>query len=146
AAAAAALMWLVGLWIGGVPSAPLWALLRGVFQFVPQIGMVLGLIGPALAIFVIQGGWMMFLKLIILYVIIAVVDGFFLQPYFMRRTARVPLWASIPAPIILGILIPFWGVILAPPLLAIIFAYREKLRKAAEQAVLETGKPPTATL
>src|SRR5262249_43808609 len=97
-AVAVALMWLIGLWIVGVPWAPLWAILGGALQFIPQIGMVLGLVAPALAIAVIQGGWMMFLKLIILYVVIAVVDGFFLQPYFMRRTARVPLWASIPAP------------------------------------------------
>ncbi len=34
------------------------------------------------------------------------------------------MWASILAPIILGILIPFWGVLLAPPLLAVVYAYK----------------------
>jgi len=50
-----------------------------------------------------------------------------LQPYIMRRTAKVPIWASILAPIVLGFVIPFWGVLLAPPLLAVLFAYRSFL-------------------
>jgi predicted PurR-regulated permease PerM len=59
-----------------------------------------------------------------LYAGIAVVDGFLLQPYLMKRVARVPMWASILTPIVLGILIPFWGVLLAPPLLAVVYAYK----------------------
>jgi len=51
-----------------------------------------------------------------------------LQPYIMKRTAKVPMWASILAPIVLGIAIPFWGVLLAPPLLAIIYAYLQRHR------------------
>jgi predicted PurR-regulated permease PerM len=62
---------------------------------------------------------------LLLYAGIVVVDGFFLQPYLMKRTARVPIWASILAPIVLGFLIPFWGVLLAPPLLAVVYAYKE---------------------
>jgi predicted PurR-regulated permease PerM len=55
-----------------------------------------------------------------------VVDGLFLQPYLMKRTAKVPFWAALFAPIILGIIIPFWGVLLAPPLLAVVFAFWHK--------------------
>ncbi len=44
----------------------------------------------------------------------------------MKRTARVPIWASIVTPIVLGILIPFWGVLIAAPLLAVIYAYRAR--------------------
>lgn len=61
-----------------------------------------------------------------LYAGIALVDGFVLQPYLMKRTAKVPIWASILAPIVLGFLIPFWGVLLAPPLLAIVYAYKSR--------------------
>ena len=60
----------------------------------------------------------------ILYAGIAVLDGLVLQPYLMRRTAKVPLWASILTPIVLGLIVPFWGVILAAPLLAVVYAYR----------------------
>jgi len=58
--------------------------------------------------------------------VIAVVDGLVLQPYLMRRTARVPIWASILTPIVLGLFLSFWGVLLAAPILAIIYAYRSR--------------------
>jgi predicted PurR-regulated permease PerM len=44
----------------------------------------------------------------------------------MKRTAKIPIWASILAPIVLGIIIPFWGVLLAPPILAVVYAYRAR--------------------
>jgi hypothetical protein len=47
-----------------------------------------------------------------------------LQPYLMKRSNRVPIWALILAPIVLGLIIPFWGVLLAPPLRAMIYAFR----------------------
>ena len=66
------------------------------------------------------------LYVLILYAVIVVVDGLLLQPYIMRRVAKVPIWASIVAPVILGFAIPFWGFILAPPLLAVIYAYKAR--------------------
>jgi len=57
------------------------------------------------------------------------IDGFFLQPYIMKRMAKVPMWASILTPIVLGILIPFWGILLSPPLLAILYAYKARQQK-----------------
>jgi len=124
---AVGLLWLVGLYIIGVPLAALWAILGAVFQFVPQIGAVLGVIGPVLTATVKWGDWQHPLYVLILYAVIAAVDGFLLQPYLMKRMAKVPMWASILGPIILGIFIPFWGILLAPPALAIIYAYRAKL-------------------
>jgi predicted PurR-regulated permease PerM len=47
----------------------------------------------------------------------------------MRRTAKVPIWASIFAPIVLGIVWPFWGVIVAAPLLAVLYAYKVQYQK-----------------
>jgi predicted PurR-regulated permease PerM len=66
------------------------------------------------------------LFVLILYAVIVVVDGLLLQPYIMRRAAKVPMWASILVPVILGFAIPFWGFILAPPLLAVIYAYKAR--------------------
>jgi len=123
---AVGVLWLVGLYIIRVPGAPLWALLGAIFQFVPQIGAVLGVIGPALTAMFKWGDWEHPLYVLILYAVIAMVDGFLLQPYLMKRTAKVPIWASILAPIVLGIVIPFWGVLLAPPLLAVLYAYKAR--------------------
>ncbi len=125
-ALAVGLLWLIGLLIIGVPWAPFWAVLGAAFQFVPQIGAVLGVIGPALTAMFKWGDWEHPLYVLMLYAVIALVDGFVLQPYLMKRTARVPVWASILTPIVLGIIIPFWGVLLAPPLLAVLYAYKAR--------------------
>jgi len=121
---AVGVLWLIGLWIVKVPWAPFWALLAAVLQFVPHLGPVLGMIGPVLAATLRWGDWEHPLYVLILYAAIVVVDGLLLQPYIMRRTAKVPMWASILTPIVLGIVIPFWGVLLAPPLLAVLYAYK----------------------
>lgn len=140
-ALAVAGLWLIGLMLIGVPLAPLWALLGGAFQFVPQIGAVLGLIFPALALLFVDNGphWEQYIELLILYALIALIDGLLLQPYIMKRTVKVPIWASILAPIVLGLIIPFWGVLLAPPLLAVLYTYRRKNQKALEQSL---ARPP----
>jgi predicted PurR-regulated permease PerM len=135
---AVALLWLVGLWVLKVPWAPLWALLAAIFQFVPHLGPVLGLLGPVLAATLRWTDWEHPLYVLMLYAVIAVVDGFLLQPYLMKRTAKVPIWASILTPIVLGILIPFWGVLLAAPLLAIIFAYKARREKNLSVAGAES--------
>lgn len=121
-------LWLAALLILHVPLAPLWAFLGAAFQFIPNFGPMLTLIGPSLALLFAHAGWERFLWLLVSFAIIAVVDGLVLQPYLMKRQNRVPLWASILAPLVLGFLLPFWGVLLAPPLLAIIYAYKAKQR------------------
>jgi len=121
---AVGVLWLIGLYALKVPLAPIWALLAAMLQFVPHLGPVLGMVGPALAATLHWKDWQHPLYVLTLYAAIVVVDGLLLQPYIMKRTAKVPMWASILAPIILGILIPFWGVLLAPPLLAVIYAYK----------------------
>ena len=126
---AVGVLWLIGLWVVKVPWAPFWALLAAALQFVPHLGPVLGMIGPVLAATLRWGDWEHPLYVLILYAVIAVVDGLLLQPYIMRRTAKVPMWASILTPIVLGIVIPFWGVLLAPPLLAVVYAYKVRYRK-----------------
>jgi predicted PurR-regulated permease PerM len=122
---AVALLWLVGLWIIGIQWAPVWAILAGILQFIPNFGVMLSVIIPAL-LGAFSSDSMRFFYVLILFAIIMVVDGLFLQPYLMKRTAKVPFWAALFAPIILGIIIPFWGVLLAPPLLAVVFAFWHK--------------------
>ncbi len=129
---AVGILWLAGLYVLKIPWAPLWALLAAILQFVPHLGPVLGLIGPVLAATVKWTDWEHPLYVLILYAGIVVLDGLLLQPYLMKRTAKVPMWASILTPIVLGFLIPFWGVLLAPPLLAVVYAYRAHDAKQAD--------------
>ena len=127
-AAAVGAMWLIGLLILRVPLAFVWAIIGGACQFIPNFGPLIAVIGPALTtLFASQSDAMMHLLYVfMLYAIIAVIDGLVLQPYLMKRSNKVPIWASILCPIVLGIIIPFWGVLLAPPLLAVIYAFKRR--------------------
>jgi predicted PurR-regulated permease PerM len=124
---AVGILWFVGLRLLKVPWAPLWAVLAAILQFVPHLGPVLGLVGPAIAATVRWTDWEHPFYVLMLYAGIVVLDGFLLQPYLMKRTAKVPIWVSIVAPIVLGFVLPIWGVLLAPPLLAIVYAYKARL-------------------
>ena len=121
-----ALLWLVGLWILKIPWAPLWAVLAAMLQVIPHLGPVLSLLGPVLSALLRWQDWEHPLYVLILYAVIVVVDGLLLQPYIMRRVAKVPMWASILVPIVLGFAIPFWGFLIAPPLLAVVYAYKAR--------------------
>jgi predicted PurR-regulated permease PerM len=120
-----ALLWFVGLRILRVPWSPFWAVLGGFFHFIPHFGLVLALVGPAIA-GGISGGWMRFLYVVILYAVIAIVDGLLIQPALMKGIARVPFWVSLFAPILAGLIFNFWMFLLAPALLAVFYAYRTK--------------------
>jgi predicted PurR-regulated permease PerM len=124
-----AVLWLIGLEILRVPLAPAWALVAGLMAFVPNIGGVIALIGPVFCILVTGKDLERLAFLLGIYAIIVVIDQLVLQPWLMKKTTRVPIWASILVPIVLGIVIPFWGVLLAPPLLAIIYAFRRPKAK-----------------
>ncbi|HEY4841586.1 MAG TPA: AI-2E family transporter [Terriglobales bacterium] len=128
---AVGLLWFAGLWIIGVPWAALWALIAAALQIIPHFGPILSLLGPVLAAALRWRDWQHPLYVLILYALIVVVDGLVLQPYIMRRVARVPIWASILAPLVLGFVFPFWGFLLAPPLLAVVYAF--KARRTADR-------------
>jgi predicted PurR-regulated permease PerM len=130
---AVGLLWWIGLYLLKVPGAPFWALLAAALQIVPHIGPVLSLLGPVLAAWIHWGSLRYSLYVLMLYAGIVLVDGFLLQPYIMKRTARVPIWASLLTPIVLGIIIPFWGVLISAPLLAVIYAYKERQARMAEK-------------
>jgi predicted PurR-regulated permease PerM len=131
---AVGLLWWLGLYLLKVPWAPFWALLASVLQIVPHIGPILGVLGPALAAAIHWKDFEHSLYVLMLYAAIVIIDNFVLQPYIMKRTARVPIWASIFAPIVLGIILPFWGVLLSAPLLAVFYAYKERTARAIRKS------------
>lgn len=128
------LLWFAGLTFLRVPFAIFWALLAALFQFIPQFGAVLGVIGPLVA--AMFAGWETVLYVLILYGAIVVIDGLLLQPLIMRRQTRVPIWASLIVPILLSLFFGFWGFVVAAPLLAVIFTYRALGKNSPK-----TGRP-----
>jgi len=133
-------LWWIGLWYLHIPLAPFWAIVAAVLQFIPHFGPVLAFFGPAVTALFTQGldG---VLYVLILYGAVIVIDGLLLQPVIMRRTARIPIWASLIVPILLSLIFGFWGVLLAAPLLAVIFAYRA-YAKSRSQPVIPRQTPP----
>ncbi len=132
-------LWWLGLEYLHVPWAPFWGILAAFLQFIPHFGPVMAVMGPAMvALFV--SGFEQFEYVIILYGAIVVVDGLLLQPVIMRRTARIPIWASLIVPVLLGIVFGFWGLLLAAPLLAVIFAYRASGKRS--EVPIQRQTPP----
>lgn len=115
-------IWWLGLRLAHVPLALLWAVLAALLQFIPHLGPVLALIGPAAAA-AISGGEDRFFLALVVYVVVTVLNGLVIEPLFFKRVAHIPIWATLLAPIVLGLLFSFWGVVLAAPLLAVYYAY-----------------------
>ena len=134
-------LWWIGLVYLHVPFAPFWAILAAGLQFIPHFGPVIAFFGPALAA-LIADGFEGFLYVLILYGIVIVTDGLLLQPLIMRRTARVPIWASLIVPILLSLFFGFWGLLLAAPLLAVIFAYRAYAKSRVQPPAVPRQTPP----
>ena len=115
-------VWWLGLRLLHVPLALLWAVLAALLQFVPHIGPVVALVGPAAAA-AISGGEDRFFLVLALYSGITVLNGLVVEPLFFKRVAHIPVWSSLLVPVALGLVFSFWGVILAAPLLAVYFSY-----------------------
>ena len=128
-------LWLIGLELIRVPLAPMWALLGAMLQIIPVYGSMLALVGPVLSVaFEGSDDWWRLGLVLGLYGLIVALEGLVIGPYVLHRTTKVPWWAALLGPIVLGIIIPFWGVLLAPPLLAVIFAFRQKAGAQPPQA------------
>jgi predicted PurR-regulated permease PerM len=138
--AAVGALWWIGLDYLHIPWAPFWAILAAVLQFIPHFGPVMAAMGPLL-VALFAGGLEQFLYVLMLYGGIIVIDGLLLQPIIMRRTARVPVGASLIVPVVLSFIFGFWGLLLAAPLLAIIFAYRSLNRRDAAMPVPQQTPP-----
>jgi predicted PurR-regulated permease PerM len=132
-------LWWVGLEYLHVPWPLFWAILAALLQFIPHFGTFLSAMGPLL-VALFAGGFEQFLYVLILYGGIVVIDGLVLQPVIMRRTVRVPIWASLIVPLLLSLFFGFWGLLLAAPLLAVIFAYRAHGRRQTVMVPRQT--PP----
>lgn len=133
------LLWFAGLWYLHVRWALLWGILASLLHFIPHLGIVVALIGPAITAAII-GGWTRFLYVLILYAAIVLVDSLLIQPWLMKGIARVPFWISLVAPIALGLLFSFWGVLLAAPLLAVLYAYRAHLLRQSSAKLTSEKK------
>ena len=105
-----------GLWIIGVPSAPLWGMLAMILRFVPYIGALISGIFPLVLAAAVGPDWSMVLWTAALFVIVDPLVGHVIEPIFIGQSTGLSAVAVVTSA-------AFWtwlwgpiGLILATPL------------------------------
>ena len=106
----------VGLWLIGVPSAPLWGMLAMIMRFVPYIGAVVSAIFPLVLAAAVGPGWSMVMATAALFLITEPIVGHVIEPMVYGQSTGL-------SPVAVIVSATFWtwlwgpiGLILATPL------------------------------
>ena len=106
----------IGLWIIGVPSAPLWGIVALIMRFVPYIGALISAIFPLILAAAVGPGWVMFLATAALFLIAETIVGQAIEPWVYGHSTGL-------SPVAVIVSATFWtwlwgpvGLILATPL------------------------------
>jgi predicted PurR-regulated permease PerM len=106
----------IGLWVIGVPSAPLWGILAMVLRFVPYIGAIVAAILPLIVATAIEPGWSMTLMTAALFLVAEPLIGHVVEPMVYGHSSGL-------SPVAVVVSATFWtwlwgpiGLILATPL------------------------------
>lgn len=121
----------VGLYIIGVPSAPLWGIFAMILRFVPYIGAIISAIFPLILAAAVGTGWSMVLATAALFLVVESIAGQVIEPLVYGRSAGLSPVAVIASA-------TFWtwlwgpiGLILATPLticLVVLGRHAEQLK------------------
>jgi predicted PurR-regulated permease PerM len=105
-----------GLWIIGVPSAPLWGMLAMILRFVPYIGALISAVFPVVLAAAVGPDWSMVLWTAALFAIVDPLVGHVIEPIFIGQSTGL-------SPVAVVTSAAFWtwlwgpiGLILATPL------------------------------
>jgi predicted PurR-regulated permease PerM len=105
-----------GLWLIGVPSAPLWGMLAMILRFIPYIGAIIAAIFPLVLAATVGPGWSMVLWTAALFVIVEPIVGHGIEPLVYGHSSGL-------SPVAVVASATFWtwlwgpiGLILATPL------------------------------
>lgn len=106
----------VGLWLIGVPSAPLWGLLSAILRFVPYVGAIASAIFPLILATAVEPGWTMTALTAALFLVVELLIGQVAEPFAYGHSSGL-------SPVAVVISATFWtwlwgpvGLILATPL------------------------------
>jgi predicted PurR-regulated permease PerM len=106
----------IGLWVIGVPNAPLWGLMALILRFIPYIGPIIASIFPLALALAVDPGWTMVLWTAALFVVLELVSNNLVEPWvYGTRTGLSPL-AIIVAAIFWTWLWGPMGLLLSTPL------------------------------
>jgi len=119
------LMTWLGLWLLGVPSPLVLALISGVLEFVPFAGAITSSI-PAIMVALVQGPELA-LWTVGLYVIVHHVEAYVIQPVIQQYAVEIPAVVTLFALLAFGLLFGFLGVLLAAPLAVVSYVLVKRL-------------------
>jgi predicted PurR-regulated permease PerM len=110
----------LGLWLIGIPSAPLWGVLAGILRFIPYIGAILGMVFPLILALSVDSGWSMLLLTGALFIVLEAVTGQVIEPFLEGHSTGL-------SPVAIVLAATFWawlwgpvGLVLATPLTVIL--------------------------
>jgi predicted PurR-regulated permease PerM len=114
-----------GLWLLGVPSAFVLALISGVLEFVPYAGAITSSI-PAIMVALVQSPELAF-WVVGLYIVVHHVEAYLIQPVIQQFAVEIPAVITLFALLAFGLLFGFLGILLAAPLAVVSYVLVKRL-------------------
>jgi predicted PurR-regulated permease PerM len=131
----------LGLWLIGVPSAPLWGILAMILRFVPYIGAVISAIFPLLVAAAVGPGWSMLLWTAALFLVVEPIVGHVIEPMVYGHSSGL-------SPVAVVASATFWtwlwgpiGLILATPLTVCLVVLGRHVERLKFLEVLLSDRP-----
>jgi len=115
----------VGLWIAGIPLAPLLGVIAGLLEFIPFIGPIAAAIPGVLIALTL--GWNRALYAVIVYLIVQQAEGHIIIPLIQKKVVELPPALIILAVIAMGLLFGLLGALVATPLAAVVMVWIKML-------------------
>ncbi|MBY0337010.1 MAG: AI-2E family transporter, partial [Acetobacteraceae bacterium] len=109
-----------GLWLIGLPNAPLWGMLGFVLRFIPYLGAPLSLVFPLLLAFATTEGWATVLLVVALFAVVDIVITYVMEPMLYGHTTGITPFALLLSSIFWTLIWGPVGLILAPAITACI--------------------------
>jgi predicted PurR-regulated permease PerM len=97
----------IGLWLIGLPNAPLWGVLGFGLRFIPYLGAPLSVLFPLLLAFATTEGWTTVLMIVGLFLVVDVVVSYVLEPWIYSASIGI-------TPLALVLSSAFWVVLWGP--------------------------------
>ena len=110
------LTWL-GLWLVGVPLAPILGLIAALFAFVPNIGPILAAV-PAVLL-ALSDGPTTALQVVAVYVAVQALESYAITPLIQQERVSLPPALIISMQLLMGVLFGVLGLALATPMAAL---------------------------
>lgn len=132
----------VGLWLIGVPSAPLWGLVAMIMRFVPYIGALISAIFPLILAAAVGPDWQMLILTALLFFVIEPLAGQGIEPLLFGRSSGL-------SPVAVVVAASFWtwlwgpvGLVLATPLTVCLVVVGRHVERLEFLDVMFGDKPP----